>query len=72
MRFNDTMLPDEYWDGINFVDSVSLLQPYDIKIEINAFKSFTDSNILSAVFNVTGYLYYQTQSLRNKVSQIII
>ncbi|XP_019862946.1 PREDICTED: uncharacterized protein LOC109591721, partial [Amphimedon queenslandica] len=71
IRINDTEIPSGYWNGVNFVDSISLLPQFDIRLKITALRKFMDSDVFWTILNVTGYVYYQPQTLPNEAEGMI-
>ena len=72
IKISDTRIPSGYWNGVNFVDAISLLPQFDIRLKLTALRKFIDSDVLWTLFNITGYVYYQPQTLLNEVKSVII
>ena len=71
IRINDTEIPSGYWNGVKFVDSISLLPQFDIRLKLTALRKFIDSDVLWTILNITGYVYYQPQVSPNEVKSVI-
>ena len=71
IRIIDTEIPSGYWNGANFVDSISLLPQFDIRLKLTALRKFMDSDVLWASLDITGYVYYQPQMSPNEVKSVI-
>lgn len=64
IEFDDinTAFPRSYWNGKSYIDSIPLLPSFDVRLKMNAHRNFNDSDTLWTAINVTGDLYYQTQT----------
>uniref|UniRef100_A0A1X7T3A6 Uncharacterized protein n=1 Tax=Amphimedon queenslandica TaxID=400682 RepID=A0A1X7T3A6_AMPQE len=71
IRINDTEIPSGYWNGVNFVDSVSLLPQFDVRLKLIALRKFMNSNVLWTFLNITGFVYYQPQTSPNEAEGMI-